>query len=298
MTTKQEYMALAAQMGEIIADAAMKRGEIARQSQADARQAKRDEAAAAWASGDADAIAALDLGGEPSTDGPIPTVEGQGQLERLIRDTRYKVRRVILDQIREAEKLSASAPQDLTNLVLVLQGRNSAEPREVADLYAMCAGTSWPLAKSVADAGRRHGVLVWDEAGALAAEVPSCLMRKADELLAQIEGKTAKRPTNPAHGAQSVEHGSGKLAVLELKEAVDAAVVDIDRIRSEVFDDKNVLSVYDCTTGNVTAVRASKGANADLRAMKRLARDHAHATGEAVTDFAAQDAAILRAFRM
>ena len=296
MATLKEYQDNAALMGEVIADAAKKRGEIAVKSQEAERRAKRREAADKWADDPSVSIEALDFGGDPSTDGPIVGDEFQKELEKLLRETRSKARYFIGPQVTAADKIASAAPQDLSNLVLSMQMRNGADYEEVADLYTRCAPVSWPLAKSVSDAARKFGLFIWDEQGTLDAEATRALMRKTDELLSIIAGKASERPTTPAYGAQSTKHGKGLYAVLELLETLDGAILDYDGVCDALIADTALLAVYDMATGRVTVARATPDSGLDTRALKRMAKAHKDATEGNKRDYTAIDERERRAF--
>ena len=295
MSTINEYQEAARLMGEVIAEAATERGKVAVKAQEAERRAKRRAAADRWADDPTVDIAALDLQGEPNADGPIPTDEGKGELESLLEGARSKARYHISPQLAAADELASNAPQNLANIVLSMQLRNSADHHEVADLYGRCAGSSWPLAKSVADAARRFGLLIWDAQGKLDAEAPRGLMRKTDELLSIVAGKTPQRPTLPAYGATSTEHGQGTYAELELLEAVDAAVMGYGEVCDELEGDPSLVAVYDAATGRVTRVRAKDG-QLETRPLRRVKREHKDAVEGNKTDYAALEERERRAF--
>lgn len=296
MATLDEYKDDAVKMGEVIAEAAKKRGEIAIRSQEAERRAKRREAADKWADDPSIDITALDFEGEPSADGPIVGDEFKGELDRLLKDARFKARYHIGPQLRAADELASAAPQDLANIVLSMQMRSGADYYEIADLYARCASVSWPLAKSVSDAARKFGLFIWDSQGTLDAEGPRVLMRKADELLNIIAGKASERPTSPGYGARSTKYGQGTYAELELLEALDGAILDYDRVCDAILHDNGLLAVYDMATGRITVARATSDSSLDARALKRMSKAHKDAIEGNARDYAAYDAAIERAF--
>lgn len=298
MADFNEYRESAIKMGQAIAQAANERGRIAVEAQEAERREKRRDAADKWADDPSVPIEAMDVQGEPHPDGPIPTEEGRKELDGVLAKAYTDARYQIGPQLTASKKLYEAAPQDLTNLVLSMQLRSDADFYDVADLYRRCASVSWPLAKSVADAARKFGLLIVDEQGTLDAEAPRALMRKAEELIAMIEGKAGKRPTTPGLGAHSAKHGNGSYAELELLDALDGAAVDFDAVNAELADRKALTAVYDADTGAVTAVRAEKGGELDKKAMRRIEKAHEDAANGSGTDFAAIDARTEHAFRI